>query len=330
MRRSLGSATVLGVSTFFLCSLLLSLFPADAHSQKKRTRIQKATTWAYQLQGQKGKPINLRALAKTPYDILVIDYAKDGEPLTKLEVLRLKARKNNAPRIVLAYMSIGEAETYRFYWQKPWKKKPPSFLVKENPEWEENYKVRFWDPAWQRIIVGKTGKNKTCGYLDKIINAGFDGVYLDIIDAFEYFGPGGEQPIRPKAARDMAKFVISIAQHARKVRGRKDFLIVPQNGANILDEIDDTLQKRYLGAVDGIGAEDTFFFGEKKEDNELKIQSYTLGFLKAFRNAGKPVLAVEYLKDSNKAKIFSRFARKHKFLPYVGVRALDRLVAQPK
>jgi cysteinyl-tRNA synthetase len=81
-------------------------------------------------------------------------------------------------------MSIGEAENYRYYWQESWynKKDRPPWLLKENPYWEGNYKVQYWDPEWQAIIIG--GEDS---YLNKIIAAGFDGVYLDIIDAFEYF-----------------------------------------------------------------------------------------------------------------------------------------------
>jgi len=55
-------------------------------------------------------------------------------------------------------------------------------LEEENPNWEGNYKVRYWEPEWQDIIYGNDSS-----YLKKILDAGFDGVYLDIIDAFEYF-----------------------------------------------------------------------------------------------------------------------------------------------
>jgi cysteinyl-tRNA synthetase len=45
-----------------------------------------------------------------------------------------------------------------------------------------NFKVRYWDENWKNIIYGDSD-----AYIDKIINAGFDGAYLDIIDGFEYF-----------------------------------------------------------------------------------------------------------------------------------------------
>jgi len=85
-------------------------------------------------------------------------------------------------RLVIAYMSIGEAEEYRYYWKDEWESDPPSWLKEENRDWEGNYKVEYWDPDWQGIIYGSTD-----AYLDKIVDKGFDGVYLDIIDAFEYF-----------------------------------------------------------------------------------------------------------------------------------------------
>ncbi len=79
-------------------------------------------------------------------------------------------------------MSIGEAEDYRYYWNENWIANPPDWLAGENPDWEGNYKVKYWYSEWQNIIYGNNSS-----YLKKIIDAGFDGVYLDIIDAYEYF-----------------------------------------------------------------------------------------------------------------------------------------------
>ena len=84
--------------------------------------------------------------------------------------------------MVICYMSIGEAEDYRYYWQNSWNSNKPSWLRDENPDWAGNYKVAYWDASWQEVIYG----NNT-SYLKKILDADFDGVYLDIIDAYEYF-----------------------------------------------------------------------------------------------------------------------------------------------
>jgi cysteinyl-tRNA synthetase len=79
-------------------------------------------------------------------------------------------------------MSIGEAEDYRYYWEADWYSDPPVWLDEKNPLWEGNYKVLYWMQEWQDLIFGDES-----AYLDRILNAGFDGVYLDIIDAFEHF-----------------------------------------------------------------------------------------------------------------------------------------------
>ena len=91
----------------------------------------------------------------------------------------LTIKATGGTRLVIAYMSIGEAEDYRYYWQTAWQAESPAWLAAENPVWAGNYKVRYWDRDWQSIIYGNDDS-----YLRKILAAGFDGVYLDIIDAF--------------------------------------------------------------------------------------------------------------------------------------------------
>ncbi len=126
----------------------------------------------------------------TNYDVIIIDlyyYDNAGNPtiLDVADITDLKSKPNppNNDRLVICYMSIGEAEDYRYYWTEgDWDTNRPSFVKEVNPDWDGNYKVEYWDTDWQAVIFG----NNT-SYLQKIIDAGFDGVYLDIIDAFEYF-----------------------------------------------------------------------------------------------------------------------------------------------
>lgn len=124
----------------------------------------------------------IQSLRETDYDILIIDMFYDDQAFTEEDVLSLKSKANGGTRLVIAYMSIGEAEDYRYYWNDSWTPGSPEWLESENPDWEGNYKVRYWDSRWQSLIYGDEN-----AYLDMIQDAGFDGVYLDIIDAFEYF-----------------------------------------------------------------------------------------------------------------------------------------------
>ena len=123
-------------------------------------------------------------LDRTLYDLFIIDsFFQSDDPLMPADVAALQSKPaGDARRLAVAYMSIGEAESYRYYWKSSWNTNPPAWLAAENPAWPGNYKVKYWDPAWQAIIFGSPD-----AYLDRILDAGFDGAYLDIIDAFEYF-----------------------------------------------------------------------------------------------------------------------------------------------
>lgn len=132
--------------------------------------------------GFASKASYLAALDSTNYDLLIVDLFFNDSALTVSDVQALKTKPGGASRLVVAYMSIGEAENYRYYWKPSWNTHPPSWLAAANPDWPGNYKVRYWDSDWQAILYGNDAS-----YTKKILDAGFDGVYLDIIDAFEYF-----------------------------------------------------------------------------------------------------------------------------------------------
>jgi len=59
----------------------------------------------------------LDAIKETNYDVIVIDLFYDGVALGSSEVASLRNKATGSSRLVLAYMSIGEAEDYRYYWR---------------------------------------------------------------------------------------------------------------------------------------------------------------------------------------------------------------------
>jgi len=261
----------------------------------------------YQLQD-----LDLRAVGETAYDLIIMDYSSDGTAGGEYTTEQIKALKFSpgGRKIVLAYMSVGEAEDYRFYWQPSWRPGNPSWLEEENPSWEGNYGVKYWDPAWQEIIFA---------YTDRLLQAGFDGAYLDLVDAYEYYLDRG----RKSAAREMVDFVAAIATHARRVD--PDFYIVPQNGAELVE-----LVPGYLGLVDGIGQEE-LYYGYWGDDlpTPAKVTIQLEGYLDRFRGAGKKVFVVDYaLKPAHIDEVYAR-AQQKGYIPFVAVRALDRLIIHP-
>jgi cysteinyl-tRNA synthetase len=271
----------------------------------------KVRNWAYQLQGAVPAEI-----AASPFDLVVIDYSRDGtekgaHSLNEVQLMRRKA--DGGERVVLSYMSIGEAEDYRYYWDPKWKVKAPAWLDEANPDWPGNYKVRYWSPEWQALIFGNPG-----AYLDKIIAAGFDGVYLDIVDGFEYY-----ESSRSTAAGDMIGFVTALSAYAKSIK--PGFLVFPQNGETLLRD------PRYLAAVDGIGKEDLFYGGDEEgRSNTRREIEAGMSCLKLASAAGKLVLTVEYLTNREHIQDYRIRAGEAGFRTYVASRSLDRLVPQPK
>ena len=148
------------------------------------TSLSQAKNFLYLInpEGFTSKAAFITAVTATNYDAIIMDLFLNNEQFTVAEVAQLRNKANGGKRLVICYMSIGEAEDYRYYWQNSWANTKPDWIAAENPDWPGNYKVKYWNEEWQGIIYINEDS-----YLSKITAAGFNGVYLDIIDAFEYF-----------------------------------------------------------------------------------------------------------------------------------------------
>jgi cysteinyl-tRNA synthetase len=246
-------------------------------------------SWRYQLQNIKPDEI-----ANSSADLVVADYSSDDRPFSKAEVERMKQKPDGSRRIVLSYMSIGEAEDYRWYWSQR-----GSWLGAQNSKWRGNYAVRFWDPAWQEVIFS---------YTEKIIAAGFDGVYLDKVDEFETMGHRD----------DMVQFVTRIATRAKS--SKPDFLVISQNGDQLLSD------SKFRRAIDGFACED-LFYGEDSDGARNSAASIRerLTRLKMLAAEGKPVFVVEYLRNEAQAQTARREISEQGFVGLIARRSLSAL-----
>ena len=265
---------------------------------------QSFSNWGYWL-----SDIQPSVVSSSEYEMVVIDYSCDGiDAFTREEVKAMKKMPDGTDRTVISYFSIGEAEEYRFYWKKEWLVNRPYFLEKENPDWPGNYKVRYWDQSWQHILYGHEG-----AYLDKIIDAGFDGIYLDIIDAFEHF-----EDSRPSAEREMVDLVKNLASYARLKN--PDFQVITQNGERLLGHPD------LLAAIDGAAKEDLYFGLEgdnipaPQEETDYSLQFYRLAV-----QQGKYILLASYVDIASERPIVKQKGESEGFLVYFGDRDLEHL-----
>ena len=257
-------------------------------------------TWGYQLQD-----VDAAAIARSPHDAMVIDYTREGQtPWARAELDAMKRKPGGAQRTMLAYVSIGEAEKYRTYW-RDWKPGNPSFLLRPNPEWPDNYPVKFEDPAWQAIALGM---------LETAQDSGFDGVYLDKVDVFD------DRRMGERGAGMMAAWIIALSRHLKARRA--GFLVYPQNADELLD------RPEYLAAIDGIGREDLLYGedGDGKRNKPANVAD-SVANLRRLARAGKPILAVEYGVPSASAVAELRALGLATLCPLVAGRELDVLPA---
>lgn len=233
-------------------------------------------------------------------DLAVVDSASDGATAavfraTDVRLMQSRPRGGQLgdhaanPRqdhkFVLAYLGIGEAESFRDYWRPEWGDAAgrPSWLGEANPDWDDTYMVRYWEPGWQNLLFGQPG-----AMLDRILAAGFDGVYLDIVDAFEAY-----ETTRPTARADMIALVTALAAHAR--RSRPDFLVVVQNAEALL--VSDT----YRAVLSAIAKEDLYYgLRADEQPNAAPVTAKSLEYLALARRDGIGVLVAEYLGDAGK------------------------------
>jgi len=268
------------------------------------------TAWAYQLQN-----IDIELIeTATDFDLIVIDYSSDGLESGEWSHAEISTIKSSG-KTAVAYISIGEAEDYRWYWNPEWESTPPPWLGPENPDWEGNYKVRFWHEDWQNLVFD---------YLDRIIEQGFDGVYLDIVDAYYYWMV--EDPEELFADTLMIHFIECIDSHVDSIAGC-DIYVFPQNAESIIDEenITTSMKERYFSAINGIGSEDLFFTGPANENNPLEPDDYRIGLLDSFVHRGELVLSVEYLTLPGLIDVYLDSTFYHSFIPYASRRDLDTL-----
>ncbi len=268
------------------------------------------SSFAYILQADafaKTKPQAVERLAACGRDWIVLDAQFSSDtPWTRADLDSI--RSGLAGRKVIAYISIGEAEDYRPYWRKEWGRKgnltaaAPAWLGAENPEWKGNYRVRYWNAEWQTIMLAA---------VNDTMERGFDGVYLDIVDGFEFFEQNGNQFIDNRInsetgqsyRRDMVDWVKTIATRVRM--NHRAALVIPQNGVQLLAQAD------FLATVSAVGVEDLFTNGntlQPKADT-----NYTLSFLKKITAVNKPVLLIEYATLAARKNLVKQQARNHGF-----------------
>jgi cysteinyl-tRNA synthetase len=291
--------------------------PGPAEAQAERLRLLNgAASWGYQLASLK-----LDDAARSPYDLLVVDATTglaSGKPFEPSEVRRLQRKPDGTRRLVVSYLSVGEAEDYRpEYFDKEYMSEDaPDWLLAENKDWKGNRLVKFCQKGWQDVILGDAKGRSVFSETEpsplyRLIELGFDGVYLDRVDVYEEVSKEC-----PDAARRMVDFVVRLAAHARK--RNPTFMVILQNAEDLLR------QPRMVDAIDAVAKEGLFHSWTSGAVAGTTTQ-WSLDRLQMARKAGRPVFVVDYPGNRSHADTSVRRIRDSGFVPYIAPKALDRL-----
>ncbi len=305
-----------GIWILALLSSCRTFFPLPPEEKS----ISNVKTWAYQLQ-----KIDLSQIEKSSYDLVVMDYSRDGseEGMWSFGEIR-RLRESSSGKILLAYLSIGKAETHRSYWEGSWVPGNPPWLgkaVEARDGRPPRFNVKYWEPNWKEIL-----KN----WLDRIVSQGYNGVLLDGCDVYTYWSDdrNGEAEVlnREDAAIRMVDLILELASYGRN--RVPDFIVCTQERTKLYDSIPDPPKRaEYLRTIQGAVGEGIFYPGEAAEDAPYNVQSDLLTYFRDFRSRGKIVFSLEYLSQVNIDALdrYFRDAKAYGFLPFAANRALDTL-----
>ena len=314
------------------------------------------SNFMYQLQ-ELYETARIDELDATEYDMLVVEPGFNFSEFpynTDYMVSQLKTKPNGDERILLAYIDIGQAEDYRDYWltqqsnaadnwQGPTLGNPgnPDFIVSTDPDgWAGNYPVAYWHAGWKDMWVGNDG------IIEKIVNYGFDGIYLDWVEGYDDDDviaraaaesmDAGSELIDPAA--EMIDFIEEMKAKAQTIKS--DFLVIAQNAPYLLDTDPD----RYASIIDAIATEDTWFYGEGDvgwddpsagdlTGGDRHSGAYStanrIAQNKKYLDVGIPVFTVDYCISQNNADQVYLDSRSNGFIPLVTRVSLSQITETP-
>jgi cysteinyl-tRNA synthetase len=251
---------------------------------------------------------NPERIRETAYDMVVVPIGAAGQHREVIEGMKTGP---GGDRLVLCYVSIGQAATFEYYWENEWYDNPPEWLGDHDPVWAGDRWVQYWSPEWQAIIFGAPES-----YVDRAIALGFDGIYMDRVDTYYYY----EELGRETAAQEMVDFIADIAAYARE--RYPGFGIVAQNAEELGVRFPD-----YMETVTGVGVEELYYgYPRDHEPSPPEWTAEREAILDQWVAAGKLVLTIDY--SGKPEQIDDAYARAQArgYVPFVTVRSLGLLI----
>ncbi len=212
----------------------------------------------------------------------IIFLEKDDINLTPTQIWELKSNWN----ILIAYISIWEAETRRDYWNNSWIDSEwnltdlaPSWLGEKNPNWS-SYKVKFWEDWWKEIVYSRINDIKEVWY---------DWILLDVVDVYDYWQNQVSDDLKVVDADDkMITFISDIRDYLWEY-----LAIIPNQWFSLIEK------PWYLDLINWFLTES--IFSENSIERPDSEKNWQLQYLEQIQNywSWKTIMDIDYISDNN-------------------------------
>jgi uncharacterized protein (TIGR01370 family) len=233
-----------------------------------------------------------------PYDLVVFD-SRSHPTLRPLQ---------NRGKILLGYLSIGEAEDYRYDFDKI---KAMGVLLEENKHWPGHFVVDIRNPKWTKYLIEEK--------IPEILFHRFDGLMLDTLESATAME--AQYPGMHKAALNLLQAIRTHYPEA-KIMLNRGFDVFPEAAEHI----------DYLMAESILA--DSHTDPKKPKLFDESIYQELTGTIRAGQeiNPELKVYALDYWVPEDKDGIKALYAkhRENGFVPYVSTIDLQDLLPEPK
>jgi cysteinyl-tRNA synthetase, unknown class len=252
-------------------------------------------------------PATLDKIAHANIDLGIISrLAAHGRPYTNAEITKAKRNK-----WLLAYVDVGEAQKYEWYFDEVFRNGPPAWALERNRRHPVNFRVLLDAPEWNAIILET---------INRVIEQGFDGVELDVLDVYwNKVYPGGS------SKENQAKAVKLACKIAKFARARvPSFKIVVNNASDLAGKFPE-----YKTCVDATIGESVWWFNTATP-RDKKYTQFQLKYLAQNQKAGLKVLVMDKTVIPKDGAFVYRESKKRGWLPFVSDWYLSSFPLEPQ
>jgi len=237
-----------------------------------------------------------------PYQLLVLDNTSHIN-------LNLFKRKH---KILLGYISLGEVENIRSYYDQS---KKDGYLLDENKNWPGSFYVDVRNPKWTKLVISKV--------IPSILSQGFDGIFIDTIDNSEYL-----ETSNPKKYKNMQLAAINLLIMIRMNFPHMKIMI--NRGYSLLPDV-----AKYIDYVLAESLMTDISFKDKSyKKRPEKVYLATIKKLRELQDINPKLLlfSLDYWnpKDTEEIKEIYKTERENGFIPYVSTINLNKIYTEPK